>query len=325
MGGITDIEGITVGHVTDLKHGTGCTVVLCEDGGVCGADIRGGATGTFGADTAGVLHLVPKTHAIVLTGGSAFGLESVFGVMQWLEERNIGFDVGVTKVPIVSGSVVFDLRLGSETVRPTKQWGYRACDAANSDTVDEGNTGAGTGATVGKLMGMKTAMKGGLGSATVQLKNDILVGAIAIVNAAGDVWDWESNHLIAGVRDPKTGKFSDTTKLMKEGVIRRNFKDAPTHNTTIGVVATNAKLEKWQATKVAQLAQNGIAWAVRPAHTMFDGDTIFAISTGDIEGDVNTLGLAAQEAMATAIRNAIFQAESLHGVPSAGEHHATHN
>lgn len=318
---VMGIDGIRIGHVTDVEHATGCTVILCPDGAVCGVDIRGGASGVYGTDTAGMLHLVPRIHAVVLTGGSAFGLETVFGVMQWLEEQNVGFDVGITKVPIVCGAVIFDLSVGAHDVRPNREWGYQACKSASTgkDVLKQGTVGAGTGATVGKVMGMDCAMKGGLGVASVELPNDVLVTAIAVVNAWGDVIDWRTGQIAAGVYDRQRKQFLNAVKLVKRSAGIGFKTSAQVENTTIATVITNARLAKWQATKLAQFAQNGIALAVRPAHTMFDGDTAFALSIGDKPADLNALGIATQEAIATAILNAVTHAESIHNIPTAND------
>ena len=322
---ILDIGKIRIGHVTNIEHATGCTMILCPDGAVCGMEVRGSASGTFGVDTAGMLHIVPRTHAIVLTGGSASGLESVFGVMQWLEEKGIGFNVGVTKVPIVSGAVVFDLGIGSHDVRPTREWGYQACENASADAsaLIQGNVGAGTGATVGKVMGIGCAMKGGLGTACVELPNGLLVGAIAVVNAWGDVVDWRTNEIVAGVHNRETKQLQNAIELVKQGIgagfVGATRRVVPTQNTTIAAVLTNARLEKWQATKLAQLSQNGIVLAVRPSHTMVDGDTVFALSIGDRPADLNALGIAAQQAVTTAILNAVKNAQTLHGIPAVDD------
>lgn len=318
---VTDIEGIQIGHVTDAEHATGCTVILCPNGAVCGVDIRGGASGVYGADTAGMLHLVPRIHAVVLTGGSAFGLETVFGVMRWLEEQGIGFDVGITKVPIVCGAVIFDLGIGAHDVRPDREWGYRACKLASTGegALKQGTIGAGTGATVGKVMGMDCAMKGGLGMASIELPNDVLVTGIAVVNAWGDVIDWRTGEIVAGVYDRQRKQLLNASELVKH-IVGVGFR-TPTQleNTTIAAVITNAQLAKWQATKLAQFAQNGIALAVRPAHTMFDGDAAFALSVGDKPADLNALGIATQEAIATAILNAVTHAESIYNIPTASD------
>jgi L-aminopeptidase/D-esterase-like protein len=233
--------------------------------------------------------------------------------MEWLEARGVGFDVGVTKVPIVSAAVVFDLGIGNAFVRPNRESGIRACEAAASPVTAQGNVGAGTGATVGKLLGIPSAMKGGLGMASLALPDEVIVSALVVVNAFGDVLDWRTGQLLAGACEPQTGKLLNMTEQMKKGRLRRAF--APT-NTTLGVVATNAALTKTQATKVAQMAHNGLSRSLSPVHTMFDGDVIFTLSRGNKSSDLNLIGVAAAEVVAEAVNNAVKHAETLHGVPS---------
>jgi len=309
---ITDVPGIKVGHYTDSDAATGCTVIICEEGVVAGVDVRGSAPGTRETDPLRPMSLGGKAHAILLSGGSAFGLDAAAGVMRYLEERGCGFDVGVARVPIVPAAILFDLRLGSSEVRPGPEEGYKACLNASSGPVAEGCVGAGTGATVGKILGPERMTKSGLGTAS-QKVGDITIGAIVAVNAFGDVVDPETGKVIAGPRDIEQGGFLSTMEIMK-GLA---MSPVPT-NTVIGVVATDASLDKEQVNKVAQMAHDGLARAVYPAHTMFDGDAIFAIATGK-EGpaDVTTLGAIAAEVVATAIVRAVRQAEGLCGVPAA--------
>ena len=309
---ITDVPGIKVGHYSDREAATGCTVILCEEGAVAGVDVRGSAPGTRETDPLRPMSLVGKAHAILLSGGSAFGLDAAAGVMRYLEERGCGFDVGVAKVPIVPAAILFDLRLGNSKVRPGPEEGYKACLAALGGPVAEGCVGAGTGATVGKILGPERMTKSGLGTASQKIGN-ITIGAIVAVNAFGDVVDPETGKIIAGPRDIEQGGFLSTVEIMK-GL---SVSPVPT-NTTIGVVATDASLDKEQVNKVAQMAHDGLARAVYPAHTMFDGDAIFAIATGK-EGpaDVTMLGAIAAEVVATAIVRAIREAEGLCGVPAA--------
>ncbi len=305
-------ESVKVGHVTDLENKTGVTVILFENGATDGVEVRGGASGIFGTDTASPLHLVPKIHAVVFTGGSAFGLESVFGVMQWLEENNIGFDTQVAKVPIVVGGVVFDLRVGSSSVRPTKEWGYRACQLASSSEMRQGNIGAGTGATVGKVKGMELAMTGGVGVSFKSIGNYAHVAALAVVNAWGDVVDWRTGKIIAGARDPATGEWIDAENYLLGGEMGKGF--APMlvgENTTLVCVVTDVGLTKLQATKSAQWAQNGLALAVRPAHTMYDGDFAIVASVGSKKCDFHSLCVAIQRAVADAILNAVRNSKPL--------------
>jgi len=313
---ITDVPGLKVGNCTDLDAATGCTVVLCEDGAVAGVDTRGSAPGTRETDLMRPVRLVQKVHAVVLSGGSAFGLDAACGVMRYLEERGIGFDTGVAKVPIVAEAVLFDLAIGSATVRPDAAAGYAACQAAKSGPVEEGCVGAGTGATVGKLFGPACATKCGLGTASVQIGGGVIVAALVAVNAFGDVVDPETGAILAGTRDPQTGQFVDTVRRLHGDL--SGFAGAfALSNTTIGVVATNARLTKEGANKVAQMAHDGFAMAIRPVHTMWDGDTIFALATGEKEADVSVVGAVGAQVMARAIVRAAQKATSLAGVPAA--------
>jgi L-aminopeptidase/D-esterase-like protein len=293
---ITAVSGIRVGHAQADEALTGCTVILCEDGAVGGVDQRGGAPGTRETDLLRPLHRVEKVHGVLLTGGSAFGLDAAAGVMRYLEERGVGFDVGVARVPIVPAAVIFDLAIGRADVRPDAAMAYQACLNATTDPVIEGSVGAGTGATVGKILGMQNAAKSGVGSACVEITDGLLVGAIAVVNALGDVIDPHTGEIIAGARSEEG--FADTLKVMQKF---QASSSASANNTVIGVVATNAKLSKGEANKVAQMAQDGLARAVRPAHTMDDGDTIFALSTGERSADVSLIGAFAAEVLAEAI------------------------
>lgn len=313
---ITDVSGIKVGHYTDLEAATGCTVILCEQGAVAGVDTRGSAPGTRETDLMRPVRLVQKVHAVVLSGGSAFGLDAACGVMRYLEEQGIGFDTGVAKVPIVAEAVLFDLAIGSATVRPDAAAGYAACRAAQSGPVEEGCVGAGTGATVGKLFGPAGATKCGLGTASAQIGGGVVVAAIVAVNAFGDVVDPKTGTILAGTRDPQTGAFVDTMRMLHGdlGGFTGAFFGS---NTTIGVVATNARLTKEGANKVAQMAHDGFAMAIRPVHTMWDGDTIFALATGEKEADVSVVGAVAAQVMARAIVRAAQKATTLAGVPAA--------
>ncbi len=314
---ITDVPGLRVGHYTDLENATGCTVILCPpDGAIGGVDARGPAPGTRETDLLRPGHLVERVHAILLTGGSAFGLDAATGVMKFLEEKNIGFQTPIARVPIVSAAVIFDLGIGSATVRPNADAGYRACQAASDNAVAEGNVGAGTGATVGKIRGLQSAMKSGLGTASEEIGRGVIVGAIVVVNALGDVVDPRDGKIIAGARMPLVGGWIDSANAIK-----RDQSETPMSwtNTTIGVVATNAALTKEQANLVAMMAQNGLARAIRPAHTMFDGDTMFMLSAGTTKYDVSAIGQAAAEVVAEAIVRAVNKAESLFGIPSRKE------
>ena len=322
---ITDVPGIEVGHAQDDEALTGCTVILCRKGAVAGVDVRGGAPGTRETDLLNPSTLVQKVHAVMLAGGSAYGLDAASGVMRYLEEQGIGFDVGVAKVPIVPAAILFDLNVGRPEVRPDAEMGYRAVLAASKEIPEEGNVGAGTGASIGKILGPKTAMKAGLGTASMEA-NGVVVGAIVAVNAWGDVVDPKSGEIVAGARSTKLGPlklgqdgyFADTLEMMKSFLGRTVVGVATKANTVIGVVATNAKLTQAEATKVAQMAQDGLARTIRPAHTMLDGDTIFALATGAKKADVSTVGAFAAEVMAGAILRAVRNAASAGGLPGVG-------
>ncbi len=323
---ITDVRGIEVGHAQNEEALTGCTVILCRKGAVAGVDVRGGAPGTRETDLLDPVNLVEKVHAIVLAGGSAYGLDAASGVMRYLEEQKIGFNTGAAKVPIVPAAILYDLNLGRADVRPDSAMGASAAAAARGFTSAppaEGNVGAGTGASVGKMFGAALAMKSGLGTASVEIGGGVIVGAIVAVNAWGDVIDPKSGEIIAGLRSGKIGplriggkdQFADTLAIMKKMIGRGVLGLASRSNTVIGVVATNAKLTKAQATKVARMAQDGLARTVRPAHTMLDGDVIFALSTGTKKADVSTVGAFAAEAISEAIIRAVKAAKSAGGLP----------
>ena len=312
---ITDVQGIEVGQAQDEAALTGCTVILCRKGAVAGVDVRGGAPGTRETDLLNPVNLVEKVHAVLLAGGSAYGLDAASGVMRYLEEQNIGFDAGVAKVPIVPAAILFDLAVGRPDVRPDAEMGYRAVSAASDDAPLEGNVGAGTGASVGKILGLKTAMKSGLGTASMNI-GKLIVGAIVAVNAWGDVIDPQNGQILAGARSTSLGPlklgqdgyFSNTLELMKTFVGRTGLSFASRSSTVIGVVATNARLTQAEATKVAQMAQDGLARTIRPAHTMLDGDTIFALATGERKTDPSMVGAFAVEVMAQAIIRAVQKA-----------------
>ena len=308
---ITDVPGIKVGHSQDLKAGTGCTVIICEKGAVGGIDVRGGAPGTRETDLLNPINLVDKIHAIYLGGGSAFGLDGASGVMKYLEEKDIGFDVGLTKVPIVPGAVLFDLAVGDYRVRPDAKMGYEACLNASDAEVRQGNVGAGTGATVGKLFGGFRCMKSGLGTASFK-SQELIVGALVAVNCLGDVIDPETGKIIAGVLTEDRKGFAHTMSFLRN--FPQKTQDSFSKNTTIGVIAANAKLTKAGATKVAMMAQDGYARTISPAHTMFDGDTIFCMASGEVEAGANVVGALAAEVMARAIVKAVKNAESLYGL-----------
>ncbi len=307
----TDIEGIKVGHAQNTEAATGCTVVLCEEGAAAGVDVRGGAPGTRETDLLNPVNLVEKIHAVILCGGSAFGLDAASGVMQYLEERGIGFDVQVTKVPIVCGAVLFDLAIGDPRVRPDKEMGYQAClNATTNRECPEGNVGVGTGATVGKILGMERAMKGGLGACCFQV-GELKVGALVAVNCMGDVIEPATGEILAGALSDDGRTFADTERVMMLEYARQ--KNYFGRNTTLGVVATNGTFNKAQMNKVASMAHNGLGRTIRPAHSMVDGDTIFALATGRVEADLNVAGLLAARAVERAVVRAVKQASSLHG------------
>jgi L-aminopeptidase/D-esterase-like protein len=325
LNAISDVPGIEVGQAQDLQALTGCTVILCRKGAVGGVDVRGGAPGTRETDLLDPVHLVSKVHAVLLAGGSAFGLDAASGVMKYLEQQKIGFGMGRIRVPIVPAAILFDLGLGRSKHRPDPEMGYAAAAAARPGPVAEGNAGAGTGATVGKIFGLAGTMKSGLGTASVEIGGGIVVGAIVAVNAFGDVVDPATGQIVAGARPVKLGpvkmggkaRFADTLQVMKSFAGRTILSLASKGNTVIGVVATNAGLDKAGATKVAQMAQDGIARTVRPAHTMLDGDTVFALSTGRRPADVSIVGAFAAEVLAQAILRAVKTAEPAGGLPAA--------
>lgn len=305
-GNITDVPGIKVGNVENREALTGLTVALMENGAVCGVDVRGSAPGTRETDLLHPINMIEKVHAICLSGGSAFGLEAATGVMQYLEEQGIGLDVGVAKVPIVPAAVLFDLQLGDGKVRPDKRMGYEAVSKAMRGRLGAGNIGAGCGATVGKLNGFQNAMKGGLGSASMELANGVVIGAIVAVNAVGDVRDPATGEILAGPVNPITGSIEDSIELLRKSA----GPDVPFgSSTTIGIVAANVAMTKAEATKVAQVAQNAIARTIYPAHTMHDGDTIFALGTGEKTCNVDVVANMAAKVMEQAIVQAVKAAE----------------
>jgi L-aminopeptidase/D-esterase-like protein len=310
---ITDVPGICVGHASDLTGLTGCTIILAEREAVGGVELRGWATGVHGLDFLDPRHLAPTVNGVMLAGGSAFGLEAVWGAMQYLEERGVGFHVGPTVVPHVAGAILFDLNVGNPKARPNRAMGYQACLDAKSGPVSEGNVGAGTGATVGKLFGIARAMKGGVGTASVR-NRELVVGALVAVNALGDVRDPETGRLLAGARDSANGrKLVDSAEAFRRGVPLTGF---AARHTTIGVIAANCRLTKPEASKVAQLAMLGFARALSPPHTAVDGDVLFCLSVGELRSDLTTVGLAAADAVAHAISRAVKAAASLPGLPA---------
>jgi L-aminopeptidase/D-esterase-like protein len=316
------IEGIRIGQVSDPQHHTGCTVVLTEKGAVAGVDVRGGAPGTHGTDALRPENLIERVHGVVLTGGSAFGLATIQGVMRYLRQRNVGFETGFGVVPIVSGAVVFDLGLNHSGTFPDTNMGFQACEKAAVDGAEQGCVGAGAGATVGKLLGFERAMKGGQGFASIVLSTGLQLWALAVVNAFGDVCNPKSGEILAGVRTVDGRELANARAQLFELEILRGFSGS---NTVLGVIATNAILSKAQLTHVAKMAQDGIARAVVPAHTLYDGDTIFALSTCEYDGvEVSVVGALAAELMARAISNGIQFAVGLEGLPAYRDL-ATHN
>lgn len=314
---ITDVPGVLVGQAQDIEALTGCTVLVFPAGAVGGVDVRGSASGTRELVVLDAMHLTPAIYAIALAGGSAFGLDAAGGVMRALEEQGIGFPTPAACVPIVPAAIIYDLGIGSAGVRPDAAMGYAACQAAATGAVEQGNAGAGTGATVGKLYGMPQAMQGGVGTASAQLDGDVWVGALVVCNALGDVRDPATGALLAGTREaPDSMVLADTAEQLRRGVTPRL--DAGT-NTTLGVVATNAELSKPQARKLAQLAQHGFVKGLSPAHTLYDGDTMFATSTGAQTADPIQLGIVAADLVAESLRAAVRAALSIGGVPGLGD------
>jgi L-aminopeptidase/D-esterase-like protein len=310
---ITDVPGIKVGHWTDLEAITGCTVVLCEAGVVPGVDVRGGAPGTIETDLMRPGNLVNVVHGILLSGGSAFGLAAQTGVVRWLEEHGAGVEFGGQHIPIVPGAIIFDLNLGDPKVRPGADAGYAAAAGAKDGPVEEGSVGAGTGAVVAKILRTR-GVKGGVGTASEALAGGIVIGALVVVNAVGEVFDGSTGKIVAGPRD-NDGKPLDTI----EGLRALAAEPAPGENTTIGVIATNARLDKEEANRLAAVAHNGLARSIRPVHTLSDGDTIFALATGEVavEGrQLMALEAFAAHAMERAVHKAVRAATSLGGVPA---------
>jgi L-aminopeptidase/D-esterase-like protein len=319
--GFARIPGLKIGHAQDDAALTGCTVLLAEQGMVAACDVRGGAVGERELETLRPGHLVERIHAIVLAGGSAFGLEAASGVMRWLEERGVGFDAGQgLRVPIVSSAILFDLRLGDPAVRPDAAMGRAAAEAAAEEPVTEGNVGAGAGASVGKLFGIRRATKAGVGCWTEQVRGPqgaVPVSALAVANAFGDVRDPESGRILAGTRaGENSAEFVDTAREMLRGNVRAGFSDP---NTVLVAVATTAGLDRLAARRLAVMASAGVARAVSPAHSTFDGDVVFALSLGNAPADGNALGAAAAEAVARAIVRSVTEARAAGGIPAVAD------
>lgn len=307
---IKDIENIKIGNAQNREAGTGCTVVICENGAPTGLDVRGGGPASRESELLKPVAAADSIHAVLLSGGSAFGLDAAGGVMQYLEERNIGYDVGITKVPLVCESCLFDLAVGDYQVRPDKEMGYEACVNAEAGNYKDGNEGAGTGATVGKLHGADGCMKSGIGSYAVQI-GELKVGAIAAVNALGDIYDWKSGEKVAGLLAEDQKTFLDTEEEFYKSyaVVENKFVE----NTTLGIVITNAKFDKTQLCKIASMTQNGYARSIRPVHTTADGDSIYAMSVGEVSADQDMVGTLAAQVMSEAILRAVMSAESDYG------------
>lgn len=310
---ITDIPGFRLGHAQNTEAATGCTVILCPEGAVAGVDVRGGSPGTRETDALDPANNRRVIHAVLLSGGSAFGLDAAGGVMRYLEERGIGRDVGVTRVPNVCAAILFDLKCGDPMVRPDADMGYEACMRAGQEPLRSGNYGAGTGALVGKILGHERAMKGGVGSFAWR-EGELLVGAVVAVNCVGDVYDREAGRLIAGARGDDGHALIGT-----EEIVVKNYADRAdfySGNTVLGCVVTNARLDKGRAKKLASVAQNGIARAISPAHSVYDGDTVFALCTGQVEATPDAVGVLAARAVEQAILRAVRCAQGAYGYPA---------
>lgn len=323
---ITEIGDVKIGNAEDREHATGCTVIICEKGAPAGVDVRGGGPASRESELLNPSANCQEVHAVLLSGGSAFGLDAAGGVMEYLAEKGIGFAVGDIRVPLVLQSCIFDLAFVSDKVKPDKAMARKACEAAEVNTPTEGNVGAGCGATVGKLCGPDYAMNSGLGMYAVQL-GDLKVGAIVSVNACGDVYDETTNQILAGTLAPDKKHFADTEKTLYQMYMQMSAAAKAeaakgqngVTNTTIGCILTNAKFDKAKLNKIAALAQNGYARSIRPVHTMMDGDTIYALSVGNLEVDINIVGTLASRVMAQAVKNAVLHTEGFHGLPAAAD------
>jgi L-aminopeptidase/D-esterase-like protein len=314
---VTDIQNIRIGQAENAAAGTGCTVFICENGMRAGLDVRGGGPASRESELLKPLAAAQYIHAIVLSGGSAFGLGAANGVMEYLEARDIGFDVGVTKVPLVVQSDLFDLTVGECSVRPDAAMGYEAARRAMEDpNYQDGNYGAGCGATVGKICGMDTCMKTGIGSFAIEL-GGLQIGAVVAVNALGDIYDWKTGQKIAGLLTPDGKSFRSTEEELARRITKIENRFA--NNTTLGIVLTNASFGKAQLCKIAGMAQDGFARSIRPVHTTADGDSIYAVSLGDVEADQDLVGALGAEVMSEAIKRAVYAAESAYGFPAAGD------
>jgi L-aminopeptidase/D-esterase-like protein len=316
---ITRVQGFLVGHASDFENLTGCTVILCPPQTTGSADVRGSAAGTRQMDAMVGLHIVDEIHGVCIAGGSAFGLDAGGGALEYLEQRGRGFDVAITRVPIVPTAVIYDLSVGDCRKRPDKAMGYTACQAATGVPQGDGCVGAGVGATVGKLLGIQQATKGGLGTSFLTGPQGLHVGALAVVNAFGDVVDPETGTILAGARrNPESHEFVNTVMMLRQGIVRQRFAEP---NTTIGVVATNARLTREQTQKVAQMGHNALARTIRPVHTLFDGDTVFVLARPEVDADLHVLGVLAEAALEQAILNAVKSASGLGVLPSYQDIH----
>lgn len=313
---VTAIENIKIGNAQDYENATGCTVVICESGAVAGVDVRGGGPASRETELLNPVAANEGIHALLLSGGSAYGLDAAAGIMEYLEEKNVGFPVGSTVVPIVCASCLFDLELVNHKVRPDKAMGYRVCCDSENSNCSCGNYGVGTGATVGKFFGTERMMKSGLGCYAVQI-GKLKVGAIAAVNALGDIYDYKTGKKLAGLLNENKDGFSDTEEEFYKAYEGMN--NLFTGNTTIGTIITNGKFTKTEMTKIAAMAQNGLARSIRPVHTSADGDSVYAMSVGDVKADVNVTGTLASTVMAEAIKRAVVRTESMYGYPCAAD------
>ena len=313
---INEIESVKIGQVENSEAGTGCTVFVCPEGMRAGLDVRGGGPAGRETQLLNPLMAAQEIHAVVLSGGSAFGLAAANGVMECLEERNIGFDVGVTKVPLVVQSSLFDLTVGDTFTRPDVKMGYEAAkQALDAPNYRNGNYGAGCGCTVGKIGGMETCMKTGIGSYAVQIE-DLKIGAVAAVNALGDIFDWKTGEQIAGILTEDKKAFRSTEEVLRGSIemVENRFVE----NTTLGIIITNAEFDKAALCKIAGMAHDGYARSIRPVHTSADGDSIYAVSAGDVKADRDVIGVLAAEVISEAIKRAVQSADSAYGFPSAG-------
>lgn len=313
---INEIENIRIGNAQNYDGGTGCTVIICENGAPTGLDVRGGGPASRESELLKPVASADKIYAVLLSGGSAFGLDAAGGVMKYLEERDIGYDVGVTKVPLVCQSCIFDLTVASKDVRPDGKMAYEACIDSENNQIVQGNIGAGTGASVGKILGMDYAMKSGLGCYAVQ-SGELKIGAIVSVNALGDIFDYDTNEKIAGLlSEDKNGFRSSEEQLIKSSTGDENLFTA---NTTIGVIITNGKFNKTQMNKIASMGHNGYARTINPLHTTADGDSIYAMSVGEVEANIDAVGTLAAKVMGKAVNNAIKNTKSMYNLKAYNE------